>query len=440
MSQPGVRGLPRRAAVAGLCAAGLACGPAGPSGTASTPPPSPADRAAYVAFRAGHPGLPEPNYLPFMLDRFAVGDGADDVLVSCRWDADQLPLAVAIDAPQIPPSLENEFDPKPPELYVHAVERALTAWEGALSGAVRFRRSGPGEPAALHVRLLGESAPTPEPDIAVLGATSLGGACRARGWAEPDARLKVAFGVSEVRVYVADAFGLLTEEQVHRVALHELGHALGMRGHSPIPADVMYEAARDVARPAALTPEDVASFRTLYGLPNGTVYARIAPGIQAAPAERPAVAPGPPRLVTDPHVDARHGFSVLPPAGWMVIDSPHGLIAIDGVTWDYDASLQVITQAFPSADAYLARYGGTHIGHGKLLAQRDVEVAGRPAVQLVVEGRTGPMTEEVTVVEAAPGRVLVVIADCPAELYQAYAPWFEAVLRSLTVQDPRGGA
>jgi len=437
VSQRGGSGLPRSALAAVLCSAAVACGPSGPAGTVSTPPPSPADRAAYVAFRAGHPSLPEPNYVPFMPNRFAGEGGRDDLLVFCRWSEGQLPLSVAIDAPEIPPSLENEFDPKPPELYVRAVERALAAWEEALDGVLRFHRAGPGETPTLRVRLRGEVAPTPEPDIAVLGTTSLGGACRAQGWEEEGARVRVGYGVSEVRVYVADEFGLLTEEQVHRVALHELGHALGMRGHSPIPADVMYEVVRDVALPAVLTPEDVQSFRALYAVPNGTVYGRVAP---RGPLARPAVAPGPPRLVAEPRVDARHGFSLRPPEGWMVVDSPHGLIAIDGVTWDYDASLQVIAQAYPSADAYLARHGAVHIGPGSLVARRELVLAGRRAVQLVVEGRIGPMSEEITVVEASPERVLVVIADCPVELHDAYAPWFEAVLRSLAVQAPNGGA
>jgi len=386
-------------------------------------------------FRSTHPGLPEPNYLPFMLHRFSGLDAGGDVLAFCRWSEDQLPLAVSIEEPRIPKDLENEFAPKPPGIYVHAVERALAAWQTALGGLVTFRRTGPGETATLRIRLLGEMAPTPEPDVAVLGTTPLGGACRAQGFDATGEHLLVRYSVAEVRLYIADSFGLLTEDQVERVALHELGHALGMRGHSPIPADLMYEVARDGSLAEALTPEDVHSFAALYRIPNGTVFGRSGAAEAAAPVPMGPPA-GAPRLTAEPKQDLRHGFVLRLPEGWMQMETPYGVIAIDGLTWDYDASIQVIARGYPTAQAYLERNQDAHIGRGVLRARRERTFRQSRAVQLIVEGRIGPSVEEVTVIEAPGGHVLVVIADCPSELYAAYAPWFEAVLRSIELRPP----
>jgi hypothetical protein len=137
--------------------------------------------------------------------------------------------------------------------------------------------------------------------------------------------------VPEIRIYVADDHGLLPVDQVERNVLHEIGHALGMRGHSPIPADLMYEVARD-RRVDRLSVEDVNSFRALYRLPNGTIYARLPRGgdLPRAAAQAPA---GPPQLAPQPYEDKRLGFAVQPGLGWRLVPTPRGVVAVDGVAW-----------------------------------------------------------------------------------------------------------
>ena len=75
-------------------------------------------------------------------------------------------------------------------------------------------------------------------------------------------------------------------EDLHRTLLHEMGHALGIGGHSPNPEDIMYPW-RDAApgsiaegwvlpsKSKSLTERDRETLRKLYAKPNGTVLAGV---------------------------------------------------------------------------------------------------------------------------------------------------------------------
>ena len=68
------------------------------------------------------------------------------------------------------------------------------------------------------------------------------------------------------------------DPDIHSVALHEAGHALGL-GHSDRPGDVMYPYYR---RNMALSANDIGALRTLYGAPAGGDPASV-PGPNTAP-------------------------------------------------------------------------------------------------------------------------------------------------------------
>ncbi|NNL65888.1 MAG: matrixin family metalloprotease, partial [Myxococcales bacterium] len=300
-------------------------------------------------------------------------------------------------------------------------------WERNLEGLVRFRYVEDAEDADLGVVLIGERGPAPESDVRVLGATRLGGTCRVRAF-DPDAeRMQAEFEAPEFRVFVADDTGLLEPDQVERLALHEIGHVLGMAGHSPIPGDLMYAVARDRTLGDVLSNEDVNSFVSLYRLPNGALFVRTA---QVGSAERTPAPSGPagdePALSVAPHVDARFGYELRLPAAWTRIETSHGVIAVNGVAWDYDASFQVILRRYPTIDSYLARYGRAYLGRGRLISEEAFELRGQRGRKLVVRDRVPGVTEYLAFVETADGRLLVVIADCPSEFYGRYRPWFEA--------------
>ena len=388
--------------------------------------------AEYRAFRGDHLDLLEPNYLPFMTHPTPDGDAQ----VFCRWPDEAMPLAVHVVVPEIAESLQDEFAPREPQAYVRAVERALRTWEQELEGRVRFRLvERPGD-ARLVLRLVGEQAGS-EGGREILGETPDAGKCRIEGGEPGSGGLRVAFEVREARLYLADDVGLLPPDLFEWVALHEIGHALGMRGHSPVPADLMYAVARDrtldteshrVGVPG-LSPEDVNSFVSLYELPNGAVFARRAEGAgRALPAR-----PGAPELAIGPYVDARLGFEFRPPRDWMRVPTAQGVAVVDGVTWEPSPSLQIVVHRYDTIEAFLARYGPWYRSRGRLSSPEELAVAGHRALRVSIDDREGLAWEEVTLIESGDGRILVATGECPPELAGEYRPWFRAAVASLEI-------
>ena len=417
-------------------------------GCASRPPfeasqtPYYPSRSDYDAFRdsLGEGDLLDPNYLPFMVHRFrSDGDVEEDLLVLCRWPDAAMPLGVYTAIPDIPETLQYEFHERPVEPYVEGVFEALAMWERELEGLVRFRRVDSPDEAELEIRLLPEVAPG-EHDKKVLGRIRLHDACRPSRWAD-DApgsagRLNVDFSVPPLRIYLADEFGLLTPDQVKWIVLHEIGHALGMRKHSPIPSDLMFEMIRDAALVPGLSVEDVNSFVSLYQLPNGTVFGseRVGDSGNGDVAGSPKPPSTDLELSIAPYVNTRLGFEFHPPRDWLRIETRRGMVAIDGLTWDSSASFQVIVEPDDSIEEYLERFGSFFLSHGRLRFYGQIDdIAGYPAVQAIIEVEDDDMLEEITLIEVGDGRIIVTIADCRTEYAETYFAWFRATRASLDI-------
>ena len=138
--------LVRRAARAALAAlAGCSPRSAAPMpGRSRSLSPLPPDRRDYQAFRVAHPEPAEPNYLPFLAHRLR-SRAATKICSACRWPDERLPLAVAIEPPQLPAGLAGRGSSE----AARGLRGGRGAWARALGAgarrAVRFRRAAEGE-------------------------------------------------------------------------------------------------------------------------------------------------------------------------------------------------------------------------------------------------------------------------------------------------------
>lgn len=384
-------------------------------------------RYDYRAFQSRVGLLPEPSYLPFVTHRERVPDGREAMVV-CRWPDDAFPLRYHVESPVISAELQDEFYPRDPIEYVSAVERALERWQEVIGRPLRFVAVDDPQDASLRIHLQAEIVS--EGDVRVLGLVQNSARqCRVVGVGDDPDRVEIEFEVPDAYLYIMDRVGLLTPRQVYAVALHEIGHALGASGqHSPLRGDLMYEVADD-ARIDTISEHDRNTFRALYRLPPGSVYAWLDP-VRSEPVRE--IRMGPPRL-DRPLRDERFGFSVSFPKGWQVIQSRRGWVAVDGLTWDYDASVQLIALR-GTLDGFLEREGAALRRRGELAYSDVLEVDGARVARFTV--RADDWTEETDVQEWHDGWLLLLIADCSARDYELYRPWFQRILLSLEREAP----
>ena len=389
---------------------------------ASTPPPYQHSRYDYAAFRARSGLLPEPNYLPWVSHREML-PGGQAALVLCRWPDRAFPLRYYVHPPRIPSEEQDEFNPRDPQEYVQAVERAFTRWQDAIGRPVRFVRVSDPDRATLRIHL--ELQRLQERAGQVLGLVrDESERCRVVS-AGPDLdHVKIEFAVHDAYLFIADAFGLLTTGQVHAVALHEIGHILGASGqHSPLRGDSMYKIAND-ARIEKLSEHDRNTFRAMYRTKPGAVYVRLGEKRAEPITEARRRPPSLDREI----IDDRFQLQVRFPTGWQVIRSSRGWVAVDGLSWDYDASIQVIALRGNLPD-YLRRRALMGTRPDEMVSSEMLELDGQPIGRIVL--RTPDWTEQTAVLDWDPGWILVVVADCGSENFSFYQPWFQRVLLSL---------
>jgi hypothetical protein len=379
-------------------------------------------RFDYAAFRARVGALPEPNYLPFVAHRVRLPDGATG-LVLCRFPDAAFPLAYHVEGPAIPVEMQDEFQPREPGEYARAIEHAFELWREAIGGVVRFERVDAPERAAVRVRLRAELHEAGEGLVG--GIAGSGDApCEIEGAGDAADRVESRWKMHELQLFIADSLGLLTPRQVEHIALHEIGHLLGASGqHSPLRGDVMFRMTDD-RRIEVLSAHDRNTFRALHALPPGTVYARA-----GEPGEHPPASArrAPPRLDVA-IADERFGFELQLPVGWERIRTPRGWIAVDGVSWDYDASVQVIAVR-GAPEAYAAQQSLAYEARGGVTERETFELDGERVAHLSsVDERIGEATY---VVGWGEGWALLIVADSRAEDWELYEPWFHRVLLSL---------
>lgn len=164
-----------------------------------------------------------------------------------RWRSRKMPLRVHLPRPP-----EGQFTD--PEAMFDTVRDGITDWSDVAA---------PGIPSFVFVESAGDA------DIPIVWA------------AKPDGDWYIAYCSYDVNVFaqtfdvdyilVTGRYGSGAEATLHDLyatMLHEVGHALGIGGHSPSTGDIMYRSAGAKKTPG-LSARDRETLRRLYGSPVG---------------------------------------------------------------------------------------------------------------------------------------------------------------------------
>ena len=184
------------------------------------------DYLAYVAFES-------PDHLGLLL----------------HWPERKMPLKV-----YLPPPPEGWFADS--DAVVEATRRAVTDWTDVAA---------PGVPS---FEFVGKAS---DADIPIMWADV------SPSWSVAHCMFRVdfptrRFAVENVLITAWYRDGSqVSAFDLHRTLRHEMGHALGIAGHSPNPDDIMYALAP--GKSMQLTDRDRETLRKLYAKPNGTVLA-----------------------------------------------------------------------------------------------------------------------------------------------------------------------
>ncbi len=140
--------------------------------------------------------------------------------------------------------------------YLPVIREALGTWEEATSGRVRFREVA--APARANIMINLEEGPLAHPSQEVAHARYDIRQDRQERNHMMHVTITLKTGTDQDRDIPLET----RQQQVQRFALHELGHAIGLWGHSTNPDDIMY------TRPIAshLSERDIRTVRRLYDL------------------------------------------------------------------------------------------------------------------------------------------------------------------------------
>jgi predicted Zn-dependent protease len=165
--------------------------------------------------------------------------------VLLRWEERRMPLRVHLPPP--PAGLASD-----PAAVWDAVRDGVTDWtDVAAPGVPSFRFVD--EPGAADIPIVWEATPS--------GDWFIAHCIYDVNWAQR------RFGVARILVttrYQGREAGL---DELYVTVLHEMGHALGLTGHSPATGDVMHPNAQDAHE---LSARDRETLRLLYAKPIGT--------------------------------------------------------------------------------------------------------------------------------------------------------------------------
>lgn len=158
-----------------------------------------------------------------------------------RWSVDKMPIKVHINrAYEI-----NEFDPR----YISQVKRAFQTWQSSMDNRIRF----------IFV-------PNPtDADILVQWQDQF--SSHGVVGQNPFSSVGTSIIKSDVILALQDGNGgTLEPENIYAITLHEVGHALGLQGHSDDANDIMYFMYSYSNYHGTLTERDITTMKLLYNL------------------------------------------------------------------------------------------------------------------------------------------------------------------------------
>lgn len=172
-----------------------------------------------------------------------------------RWDTNKFPLKVAV--------INVSNTSNLPSYYKTEIVRAFSQWQAA-TGFITFAMTNSANDADIIVKI----SNTPEDMCS-------GKNCRyVVGFTTPNYKGETLYDMTIV-LYTIDPFGnYFSDKELYNTILHEIGHALGIMGHSYSSEDLMYMTADDDNSFYApyrssfqyLSSEDINTIRLLYKL------------------------------------------------------------------------------------------------------------------------------------------------------------------------------